>query len=320
MKVSAMDNDVTVTVRNKRDLMSGQIVELEFASADSTPLPNWEPGAHIEIVLPSSLIRHYSLCGDPRDDFYTVAVLRETQSRGGSIEIHDSINVGDNLTIRGPRNHFPLIEAPHAVFFAGGIGITPLLPMMRQLSAEGRSWELHYGGKSIAALAYLDALELIEGYPINIYLKDETRRIPVREVVEKVPTSSVIYVCGPESMIDDAIAVGEGLGLNVRFERFGSSGVEISHEGDTAFEVTLQRTGATLTVGAGERIIDVVRTVVPSVPFSCEEGFCGSCETGVLEGEPEHRDTILSPEERAANDCMMICVGRSRSARLVLDL
>jgi ferredoxin-NADP reductase len=315
-----MDKDVKVTVIQKRTLIAGHIVELKLEPHDPTELLAWEPGAHLEVVLPSGLIRHYSLCGNPEDNHYTIAVLREPVSRGGSIEIHDHVDVGTSLIIRGPRNHFPLIESEHTVFLAGGIGITPLLPMMRRLTEQGKSWELHYGGKSLAALAYLDALQLMEGYEINIYLKNETRRIPVKEVVAKLAPGTSIYVCGPETMISEVELEGNALGLNVKTERFGPSGEVISHDGDKEFEVTLARSGQTLTVAANERLIDVVRKVVPSVPFSCEEGYCGSCETGVLEGEPEHFDKVLSPEERAANECMMICVGRAKSSRLVLDI
>lgn len=315
-----MDKDVDVVVSEKRALVPGHVVEFTLTSTEDSPLSNWEPGAHIEVVLPSGLIRHYSLCGDPADGSYKIAVLREADSRGGSHELHDAVSVGTRLVVRGPRNHFPLQRAAHTVFIAGGIGITPLLPMMRALTNEGRSWELHYGGKSLASLAYLDALDLMEGHPVNVYVKDETRRIPVADVLEKIDTSAIVYVCGPDSMISDVENEGARRGLEVRLERFGPTGAEIDHSRDTAFEVVLNRSGSTLTVTPDQRLIDVVRTVVPSVPFSCEEGYCGSCETTVLDGEPEHRDSILSPEERASNECMMICVGRSRSSRLVLDI
>lgn len=315
-----MDNEVSVIVIERRELIPGSIVELKLAPTAELPLAKWEPGAHIEIVLPSGLVRQYSLCGDPTEEFYTVAVLLEHESRGGSIEVHSAIGPGTRLQIRGPRNHFPLNAGDPTVFIAGGIGITPLLPMMRQLSKEGKPWSLHYGGKSLAALAYLDALQLIGGHEVNIYLKDETRRIPVSAILAELPKSAVVYVCGPESMIVDVETVGNELGIEVHLERFGPSSKPIETDGDAEFEVTLAKSGKTLLVPADTRLIDVVRTVVPSVPFSCEEGYCGSCETGVIEGEPEHRDSILSDAEKAQNDCMMICVGRSKSPRLVLDL
>jgi ferredoxin-NADP reductase len=203
---------------------------------------------------------------------------------------------------------------------AGGIGITPLLPMMRSLSNQGKPWVLHYGGKSLAALAYLDALQLMEGNEISIYLKNETRRIPVSDIVSTLSTDDAIYVCGPESMISEVEQVGANAGIRVCLERFGPAPGEKPEIAGDSFEVELAKSARTLTVPADTRLIDIVRTVVPSVPFSCEEGYCGSCETGVLEGVPDHRDSILSPEEKSNNDCMMICVGRSKTPRLVLDI
>jgi ferredoxin-NADP reductase len=315
-----MENDYVVRVVGRRDLIDGKIVELRLAASDGDTIPGWEPGAHIELILPSGLVRQYSLCGDPSDDFYTIAVLKEEISRGGSIEVHDEIHEGDHLTVRGPKNHFKLEPGALTVFMAGGIGITPLLPMMRSLSKQGKPWVLHYGGKSLAALAYLDALQLMEGNEISIYLKNETRRIPVSEIISTLSTEDAIYVCGPESMISEVEEVGARLGVRVCLERFGPAPGEKPEIGGDPFEVELARSAKVLTVPADTRLIDIVRTVVPSVPFSCEEGYCGSCETGVLEGVPDHRDSILSPEEKSNNDCMMICVGRSLTPRLVLDL
>lgn len=315
-----MDSEYSVGVISRRDLITGRIVEFRLAPTDGSALPAWEPGAHIELSLASGLVRQYSLCGDPADEFFTIAVLKEEQSRGGSIEIHENLNVGDQISIRGPKNHFKLVPGARTVFVAGGIGITPLLPMMRKLSKEGRLWALHYGGKSLAALAYLDALQLMEGNEINIYLKNETRRIPVLDVMSGLSSSDVVYVCGPEPMIDEVEQTGARLGIPVHLERFGPIAGEAPTATGDSFEVELARTGTVLTVPEDTRLIDVVRSVVPSVPFSCEEGYCGSCETGVLEGVPDHRDSILSPEEKETNECMMICVGRAKTPRLVLDL
>jgi ferredoxin-NADP reductase len=315
-----MDKDVKVVVIAKRSLIPGKILELKLSPADKSEINTWEPGAHIELVLPSGIVRQYSLCGDPSDDFYTIAVLKEDNSRGGSIEIHDEIQEGTELLVRGPKNHFKLEPGNLTVFMAGGIGITPLLPMMRLLSKQGKPWVLHYGGKSLAALAYLDALQLMGDNEISIYLKNETRRIPVSDIVSTLSTDDAIYVCGPESMISEVEKVGAEAGIRVCLERFGPAPGEKSELGGESFEVELARSAKVLTVPADTRLIDIVRTVVPSVPFSCEEGYCGSCETGVLEGVPDHRDSILSPEEKSNNDCMMICVGRSMTPRLVLDI
>ena len=315
-----MDKDVKVVVIAKRSLIPGKILELKLSPADKSEINTWEPGAHIELVLPSGIVRQYSLCGDPSDDFYTIAVLKEDNSRGGSIEIHDEIQEGTELLVRGPKNHFKLEPGNLTVFMAGGIGITPLLPMMRLLSKQGKPWVLHYGGKSLAALAYLDALQLMGDNEISIYLKNETRRIPVSDIVSTLSTDDAIYVCGPETMISEVEKVGAEAGIRVCLERFGPAPGEKPELGGESFEVELARSAKVLTVPADTRLIDIVRTVVPSVPFSCEEGYCGSCETGVLEGVPDHRDSILSQEEKSNNDCMMICVGRSMTPRLVLDI
>lgn len=315
-----MEKDFRLKVVARRDLISGKIIELRLSDPDGGAISKWEPGAHLEIVLPSGLVRQYSLCGDPEDDFYTIAVLREDQSRGGSIEVHDKVFEGTELVARGPKNHFKLEPGALTVFMAGGIGITPLLPMMRSLSSSGKPWVLHYGGKSLAALAYLDALQLMDGNEISIYLKNETRRIPVSDIVSTLSPDDAIYVCGPESMISEVEKTGAEHGIRVCLERFGPAPGDKPETTGAPFEVELAKSAMVLTVPADTRLIDIVRTVVPSVPFSCEEGFCGSCETGVLDGVPDHRDSILSPEEKSNNDCMMICVGRSMTPRLVLDL
>lgn len=315
-----MDNEVLVVVSGRRDLIAGHIVELQLSAIDTTPLPRWEPGAHIEIVLPSGLLRQYSLSGDPDETFYTVAVLKEPQSRGGSIEVHNDIHLGMELSIKGPKNHFPLVTTDNTVFIAGGIGITPLLSMMRELTKRGQAWELHYAGKSLGSLAYLDKLQLMSGGEVSVYMKDESRRLPVAQILSTIPHNSTVFVCGPESMIDEVEARCVELAIPVRLERFSASSKPKDEIASEEFEVVLSKTNATLTVDPETRLIDAVRTLVPSVPFSCEEGYCGSCETVVLEGIPDHRDTILSPEERAANESMMICVGRSKTKRLVLDL
>lgn len=315
-----MDKSSMAEVIARRDLIPGKIIELQLGMADGSTVSMWEPGAHIELSLPSGLVRQYSLCGDPADSFYTIAVLREEASRGGSVEIHEKLQVGSKLEIRGPKNHFKLEPGAKTVFMAGGIGITPLLPMMRKLSNQGKPWVLHYGGKSLAALAYLDALQLMDGNEINIYLKNETRRIPVQDIMADLAPDDAVYVCGPESMIDEVEQTGAKLGIRVCLERFGPVAGDKPEATGVEFEVELARSAKVLTVPEDTRLIDIVRTVVPSVPFSCEEGYCGSCETGVIDGIPDHRDSILSAEEKAANECMMICVGRSLTRRLVLDL
>lgn len=315
-----MDLAISVRVERRRMLSAGRVVELRLAATGDAPLPAWAPGAHIDLVLPSGLIRQYSLCGDPQDEAYTVAVLREDISRGGSVEVHDSVQAGSELMIRGPRNHFPLVEAPHTIFIAGGIGITPILAMARHCADAGRSWELHYGGRSRDSLAFLDELDALPGGSVTVYPQDEVGLIPLADVLASAPEASV-FTCGPEPLLVAVEQQGTAAGLPVHLERFGPASTPATPVGeDSEFTVTLQRSARTLPVPAGTRLIDVVREVLPMVPFSCEEGYCGSCETVVLEGVPDHRDSVLSDAERDSNACMMICVGRSKTPQLVLDL
>lgn len=316
-----IDIAITVEVVERRELVPGHVAELTLAGVDGVTLAPWTPGAHVDLVLPSGLVRQYSLCGPPNADTYRVAVLREAQSRGGSVEVHDAVAVGTRLMIRGPRNHFPLVEAPHVVFIGGGIGITPLIPMIKARSAVGAPWELHYGGRSLDTMAYVDLVTSIRGGTATLYPQDEVGLLPLEQVLQAAPAGAVVYACGPEPLLVALQGCADVVGAEVHFERFGpSSTAATDTTEDTEFEVTLQRSARTLTVPIGKRLIDVVRDVVPAVPFSCEEGYCGSCETSVLGGVPDHRDSVLSAEERAANDTMMICVGRACSPQLVLDL
>lgn len=308
-----------VLVTGRREV-ADRVVELELSADD---LPAWEPGAHIDLILPSGTMRQYSLCGDPTDaGSYTIAVLREVEGRGGSQEVHDRIVVGDALQIRGPRNHFPLVDAPRYLFVAGGIGVTALLPMARAVSAAGKDWRLVYAGRSLAAMAYAGELTALDPDRVELAPADSSSRVDVDALIESSP-SEAVYTCGPERLLEAVSnSTTRVLGSQaLHLERFGADpNVVLSDDSDEPFDVTLARSGVVLRVGARDRLINVVRKVVPGVPFSCEEGYCGSCESGVLAGIPLHRDSVLSDEERAANDTMMICVGRSKTPSLELDL
>lgn len=317
MSAAALEHRVTLEVKTA---LTDEVVELQLVG---DTLPPWEPGAHIDLVLPSGTVRQYSLCGDQADrGRYTVAVLRDPQSRGGSREVHDVLQAGDELTIRGPKNHFPLGDHDGYLFFAGGIGVTPLLAMARKVDAEGKPWRLIYGGRTRASMAYVDALQHLRNGRVDLVPQDTAGYPDLAGALSEAGTWHV-YTCGPEPMLK---AVDETtqrlLGPDVlHFERFGADpNAVIEDEHDASFEVELVRSGVTLPVPSHQRLIEVVRKVVPNVPFSCEEGYCGSCETAVLAGIPLHRDTVLTDEERAANDTMMICVGRSKTPVLQLDL
>lgn len=326
--VSTDERQVTITRR--REVAEG-VVELSLTAAHPAdgPLADWEPGAHIDIVLPSGTVRQYSLCGHPeRPQEYRIAVLREPEGRGGSAEVHDRLLEGMTVTIRGPRNHFRLAPAERYLLLAGGIGVTPILAMAREAAATGTPWKLLYGGRTSSSMAYTS--ELIELAALShgevvLVAQDEHGHPDFAAAFTDAPQGTAVYACGPEPMLQAAETLSEQLlppGA-LHLERFGAKPQDPDNTesaSNTEFEVELARSGRTLTVPADRRLIDVVREVVPQVPFSCEEGYCGSCETGVLDGTPDHRDQVLTPEERDSNETMMICVGRCLSRKLTLDL
>ncbi|WP_328945472.1 PDR/VanB family oxidoreductase [Streptomyces sp. NBC_00250] len=286
---------------------------LVLADPTGAALAPWEPGAHLEVTLPSGAVRHYSLCGDPADrSTYRLGVLREPDGRGGSEEIHTSVGEGTVLAVRGPFNRFPLVSAARYLFIAGGIGITPLLPMVRSLPPG--SWSLLYGGRSLAAMAYREELSALPGVTL---VPQDTAGLPdLDAVLAGIPAETAVYCCGPEGLLR---AVEERWPGSLHTERFRAAPARDSGGGD-GFEVELRRSGRTVRVAPGRTLLDAVREVVPGVAYSCEEGVCGTCETKVIAGTPEHHDSVLGEDERASGTTMMICVGRSRGDRLVLDL
>jgi len=286
-----------------RETVADGVVQLRLEGRD---LPGWEPGAHIDLVLPSGLVRQYSLCGDPADSSsYTVATRLVGDGRGGSREVHEQVRVGTELEVRGPRNRFPLVEAPGYVFVAGGIGITPVLPMLRALP-DGADWRLLYAGRTRESMPFLAEIEELGADRVTVVagLPDLDGELA------DVPEGAVVYCCGPEGLM---AAVAERF-PDVRLERFAP---RASAKGE-AFELELRRSGRTLTVPADSTVLAAVRAELPNTLYSCEQGFCGTCQQRVLEGEVEHRDELLTDAERA--DSMLICVSRARSVRLVLDL
>ena len=303
--VSEFETDAVVaSVRS----VANDVVEVSVRAADGSALPPWTPGAHIDLLLGPDLTRQYSLCGRLAEDgSYTVAVLKDPQGRGGSLAVH-GLSEGQGLRIRGPRNNFPLAATGQYIFIAGGIGITPMLPMIEAAIAGGTPWQLHYGGRTRASMAYLDQLEHY-GDAVDIVPQDERGILDLGEV----------YCCGPEPLLAAVEAACKPWPPGtLHLERFAAK--EIERDGDdTAFEVVLQRSGKTITVGADESVFDAMRAGGVSVLGSCLEGICGTCETGVLEGEIDHRDSILDEDEQEAMDTMMVCVSRCRGARLVLD-
>jgi ferredoxin-NADP reductase len=299
------------------------VVSLVLERPDGAALPAWDPGAHLELQLESGRIRHYSLHGDPEDTAaYRVAVLRCPDGAGGSREIHETLAEGAEVVVRGPRNHFPLVDAPRYFFVAGGIGITPVRAMVREAARRGREWTLLYGGRSRGTMAFADELAEEPGGRLVLHPEDESGTPDLASFLAHAE-GAVVYCCGPTGMIDATTAVMASLGrtADLHVERFSAPAEPVVTDGeDRPVEVELRASGITVTVPADRSILDVVTEAIPNVLSSCAEGYCGTCETVVLEGVPEHRDTLLSDEDRASNETMLICVSRACTDRLVLDL
>lgn len=285
---------------------------------EGTALPRWQPGAHLDLVLPSGLVRQYSLCGDPDDPgTYTVATRLVEGGRGGSREVHEQLREGEEIEVRGPRNRFPLVEAEAYVFVAGGIGITPVLPMLRSLAARGANWRLLYGGRSRGSMPFLDEIEKLgaEGGRVTVVAQDESGHPDTAAALADIAPGTAVYCCGPEPLMD-AVTAALPEGCTLHLERFSAASADVADSG--AFEVELHRSGRTVQVGAGQSVLAAIRAELPHVAYSCEQGFCGTCQQRVLEGEIDHRDELLTDDERG--DSMLICVSRCRGGRLVLDL
>jgi ferredoxin-NADP reductase len=289
---------------------------LTLRRPEGGPLPAWEPGAHLDVLLAPGLERQFSLCGDPADrETWRIAVLREPAGRGGSAYAHDRLRAGDEVRVRGPRNRFPLEPAPRYRFVAGGIGITPLLPMLAAADRAGAGWTLLYGGRTRRSMAFTGELARY-GDRVTLAPEDETGLLDLGSVLDDVPDGTLVYCCGPGPLLD-AVERRCPPGI-LRTERFRPA--EGPAGADTSFEVVLARSGRTVTVPTGVSVLDAVRAAGTEVLYSCTEGTCGTCETDVVEGVPDHRDSVLTEAERAAGETMLICVSRCRGERLVLDL
>lgn len=280
---------------------------------ESPELPAWAPGAHVDVTLPSGLVRQYSLCGDPADSGrYTIAVRLVEDGRGGSREAHAQLVEGAELELRPPRNRFELDPAPSYVFVAGGIGITPILPMLRAATAAGTGWTLLYGGRSRASMPFLADLAAY-GDRVTLFPQDETGLPDLAPLAAAAP-GTLVYCCGPEPLMDAVVAAAADPAA-VRLERFAAAAATGQAR---PFTVELRRSGRAVEVAADETALAAVRRELPDTPYSCEQGFCGTCQHRVLEGPVDHRDTLLTDQER--EDSMLLCVSRARDDRLVLDL
>lgn len=303
-------------VDSRTDAADG-VLALTLRDPTGVDLPPWAPGAHVDVLLKDDLVRQYSLCGDPADrSTWRIAVLREPDGRGGSALVHDTVRAGDTVRVRGPRNHFALEPSPRYVFVAGGIGITPLVPMLAAATAAGAQWRLLYGGRTAASMAFVDDLRAAHGDRVDIRPQDEHGLLDLDVfAAEMSDAGTLVYCCGPAPLLDAIEAwCPDG---SLRVERFAPK-----HVGGPldSFEVELSSSGGVLTVPADGSVLETLEAAGIDVLSSCREGTCGTCETGVLAGEVDHRDSLLTPDEQAAHATMFVCVSRAMSPRLVLDL
>lgn len=306
-----------VRVVRRRD-EADDVFSLELAATDDSPLPPWSPGAHIDVRAGDAGVRQYSLCGDPSDDRrWRIAILHERDGRGGSDHLHRTALPGTELRVSLPRNNFELTPRPSYVFIAGGIGITPILPMIAAAAAAGADWRLYYGARSRAHMAFAD--ELAARHPeVTLVPQDVDGLLPLPRILDEAAQAE-IYCCGPEPMLAAIEQQAAAREMTIRTERFAARPAAADAV-NRPFEVRLDSTGATYRIEARRSIADVLEAAGVDIITSCREGTCGSCETTVLSGEIDHRDEILTAEERARGNTMMLCVSRARSEVLVLDL
>jgi ferredoxin-NADP reductase len=310
----------------RRSVGADGVVVLEMRDPIGAELPAWSPGAHIDLKLPGGLVRQYSLCGDPNDrSVWRIGVLREAEGRGGSVYVHDNVLAGQEIEVRGPRNNFHLVPAARYIFIAGGIGVTPMLPMAAAAEEAGAEWEFHYGGRSRTSMAFLETLKALEdstgrGLRITLHPQDEVGLIDLPRILGTPYSGTKVYCCGPEPLLKAVEAACSAWPAgSLHLERFAPKEQgEPVLSGD--FKVELALSGMTLIVPSDASILDVVNEAGVEVLSSCREGTCGTCETSVLAGQVDHRDSLLTPEEQAANETMFICVSRAACPKLVLEL
>jgi vanillate O-demethylase ferredoxin subunit len=316
----------TIEVRVARKAREADgICSYELVRADGAPLPPFDAGAHIDVHVPGGPVRQYSLCNPPGETHrYLIGVLRDAASRGGSQGMHDAVDTGAVLHIGAPKNHFPLVDARRTLLLAGGIGITPLLAMADTLAARGAPFELHYSARSPERAAFRAriAASRFAGQTRFYYDSDgAAQTLDLAALLARPDADTHLYVCGPQGYIDHVLDTAKGFGwppAQLHVEYFGAAAIETG--ADAPFEVQLASSGKVVTVPPGRTVIAVLAEQGVDIPYSCEEGVCGTCLTRVLDGVPDHRDMYLTEEEQAANDQFTPCCSRARTPRLVLDL
>ena len=310
-------------------LLATETISVEFVASDEIELPAFEAGAHIDLLLPNGISRSYSLCNQPTDRHrYVIGVKKADPSRGASSYIHDRLRVGQRIEIGRPRNNFPLVRtSERSIFIAGGIGITPIWSMIQTLESEGRQWKLYYAArtaKDAAFLSELQALSVAHPGRVDIRFDHEpgVAMLDIEGIVNENKSTGVhFYACGPSPMLDAFEAATQSIpGANRHLERFSGDAKGASEGALTEYEAVLAKSGMTLRITSKKSLLDTLLDAGVNVDFSCMEGICGSCRVAVQEGLPDHRDHVLTEEERARNDTVLVCCCGSRTQRLVLDL
>jgi tetrachlorobenzoquinone reductase len=319
---------IQVLVRSMT-LLASDTLAVEFVPSDETELPAFAAGAHVDLLLPNGVRRSYSLCNRPTDrNRYVVGVKKANPSRGASSYIHDHLRVGQRIEISRPRNNFPLARvAERSILIAGGIGITPIWSMIQTLESEGKPWKLYYAArtsKDAAFLGELQALSVAHPGRLDIRFDHEpgVAMLDIEGIVnENVGAGAHFYACGPSPMLDAFEAATKSIPeANRHLERFSADTKEASEGALTEYEAVLAKSGMTLQITPEKSLLDTLLDAGVNVDFSCMEGICGSCRVAVQEGLPDHRDHVLTEEERARNDTVLVCCCGSRTQRLVLDL
>lgn len=314
------------------DTPTSLIRSFTLEAADGELLPGYEPGAHIQVEIPSSAgsapqWRSYSLINldpsvDPRAGVpaYRLGIRREDEGRGGSRHMH-ALEVGQTLNVRAPANHFPLAAPARVLLIAGGIGITPMISMAAALAAQQRDFELHFSGRTRDALPFVEELRALAGERLVLHADDDpATRLSIDALLDGAQVNQPIYVCGPAGMIDAVLAAARKRGwheCDLHYELFTDVAPQ---EGDAPFEVELKSSGTRLTVPADKSLLDTLIENGADVMYDCRAGYCGLCSTRVCSGEIDHRDTYLSDADKTSGKVMQVCVSRCRSGRLVLDL
>lgn len=317
-------NETTLSLRLKQIRWEAEgICSYELVGTRGELLPEFTAGAHIDLYLPGGMVRSYSLASHQGNrTHYIVAVQREDVGRGGSKWLHDYARVGQIIAVTPPKNEFVLVEnGSESIFFAGGIGITPILSMIQRLEALGKPWTLHYATRSREATAYIEELDRLDNGRGRVHYSiggERAGRLNIKRIVDSSSVEAHFYCCGPTRMIDDFVSTTESHTKEfVHYERFAATSEAATAGG---FDVVLAKSGGTVSVAPGQRMLDALLDANVQVPYACSNGICGTCLTAVIKGTPDHRDDFLSDDEKKLGKSIIVCCSGSLTTELVLDL